>query len=112
MQGRIEREFSEIEAICASIEAAVRQEDWLAATACNASLQASLRRMDKFVHLAANIASEEVLGLLAARLESVLRHHRILTLSLRDLRDEAAAELATVQTGRRAAHHYLETAGH
>ena len=112
MVRELEHELIEIEAICASIETAIGQEDWESATACNASLQASLRRLDGSIRAAAAKVSDESLNAVYARLESVLGHHRKLTLALRDLRDESIVELKIAQTGRRVSRHYLETASH
>ena len=106
------RELHDVEAICDAIETAIEQEDWQAATACNANLLSRLRRFgDRLQQQASSIPAAELTPVYQ-RLDSVQRHHRKLTLSLRQLRDGAAAELDSARAGRRASRHYMETAGH
>jgi hypothetical protein len=126
MSRPLELELLDIETACTAIEAAVISEDWPAAGQGNAELNARLSCLSTLLDetgtaptrssasaaggTSASAPAGTSLALIATRLERVLAKHAQLADCLIARREETAAGLATLRTGRRGATHYLETA--
>lgn len=110
MSRPLELELRQIETVCAAIETAIDAEDWTAAGQGNADLDARLAVLAGLISDDQRPPADPTLALIATRLERVLATHARLAGSLFGRREEAAAGLAKLRTGRRGATHYLETA--
>jgi hypothetical protein len=134
MSRPLELELLDIETACTAIEAAVISEDWPAAGQGNAELNARLSCLSTLLDETGSVPTRSSasaaggtsgstpagtsgstsagtsLALIATRLERVLAKHAQLADCLIARREETAAGLATLRTGRRGATHYLETA--
>jgi hypothetical protein len=124
MEGRLAEALDGIEAACAAAAAALDADELEIAGLCDLDLKAKLSQLALLIdELAAAVAApafvadaavragvEGSIATVTARLSGVLERHDALARRLRDERDRAAEERGGVQTGRRAATHYLDTA--
>jgi hypothetical protein len=98
-----------IEAACAELEAALLGDDLETAGLRDQQLNASIGRLAAL--LDESSAAECPLETAAARLSLALERHGALMRHLGGERDRTADELRKLRSGRRAATHYLDTAG-
>jgi hypothetical protein len=124
MDGRLDEALDGIVAACAATAAALDTDDLEAAGLGDQDLKAKLAGLALLIdELAAAVAApafaadaavraavECSIATVTARLSGVLERHDAIARRLRDERDRTAAELDGVQSGRRAATHYLDTA--
>jgi hypothetical protein len=112
MLARLEQELASIERCSAGVEAAVSAEDWESAARQNAELTAGLERINSLLEHSELRASRSTLQSVAGRLGQVLDDHEHRVRRIRCARESTANEIERARTGRRAASHYLDTAGH
>ena len=111
MNVSLDEALDSIEAAFAAIDAALGADDLEAVGLGDLNLNARLALLAALLDEYREPAAAGSLEALAARLSRVLERHGELTRRLVGDRERTADELRGLRSGRRAATHYLETAG-